>query len=70
MPAMLSVTATMSCPLCGRPIPPTADSTFVLAWYSCLRCGHEWSARIRNGRPDVLSAGDAFGQNLPHKERT
>jgi hypothetical protein len=48
-----SATASMSCPLCGRPVAPAADSTWVIAWYSCLGCGHEWSARIRNGQPDL-----------------
>lgn len=26
----------------------------VVAWYTCPRCGHDWSARLRNGRPDEL----------------
>ena len=46
----LPVTASMSCPLCGRRVAPATDSTWVVAWYSCPRCGHDWSARIRNGR--------------------
>jgi hypothetical protein len=65
----LPLTASMSCPLCGRPVAPAADSTWVVAWYSCPRCGHDWSARIRNGRPDPVVAEDAFVHMSPHKER-
>jgi predicted RNA-binding Zn-ribbon protein involved in translation (DUF1610 family) len=65
----LPVTASMSCPLCGRPVAPAADSTWVVAWYTCPRCGHDWSARIRNGRPDPEVAEDAFMHELPRKER-
>lgn len=62
-------TATMSCPLCGRPVDPAPGSTWVIAWYSCLRCGHEWSARTRNGRPDMASLGEVFVQSSARKER-
>ena len=44
----------------GVSVEPAADSTWVIAWYSCPRCGHEWSARIRNGRPDALSIGEVL----------
>jgi hypothetical protein len=46
-------TAVTSCPFCGRLVEPAADSTWVIAWYTCRRCGDEWSARLRNGRPDI-----------------
>lgn len=53
----------MACSRCGRRVAPAPDSTWVLAWYSCPRCGHEWSARIRNGRPDPPPDGrSARGQ--------
>ena len=69
MSRVLSATASMNCPLCGQWVAPTADSTWVLAWYDCGRCGHEWSARIRNGRPDMPLATDACVNGLPFKER-
>ena len=62
-------TATMSCPICGRPVEPAPDSTWVVAWYTCLRCGHEWSARIRNGRPDLSSVGEVFVQTIARTKR-
>jgi hypothetical protein len=65
----LFVTASMECPLCGRPVAPAPDSTWVVAWYTCPRCGHDWSARIRNGLPQLPLAEDAFEHALPHKER-
>ena len=69
MSRVLSATASMNCPLCGRRVPPTEDSTWVLAWYDCPQCGHVWSARIRNGLPDMPLAGDASLGSLPYKER-
>jgi predicted RNA-binding Zn-ribbon protein involved in translation (DUF1610 family) len=69
MSRLLSVTASMICPLCGQPVAPTADSTSVIAWYGCPRCGNEWSARIRNGQPDMPHAGDVGLYSLPYKER-
>ena len=65
----LSVTASMACPLCGQHVAPADDSTWVVAWYGCPRCGHEWSARIRNGLPDVPHAAAACDHSLPYKER-
>jgi len=56
MSTLLSATASMKCPLCGQAAGPTADSTWVIAWYECQGCGHEWSARIRDGRPDLAVA--------------
>lgn len=43
--------AAMTCPTCGVEILPDAESSSVVAWYTCSRCGHVWSARIRDGRP-------------------
>lgn len=65
----LAVTARMSCPLCGRTVSPTPDSTWIVAWYSCPRCGHDWSARIRNGRPDQALAEDGIMYRLLHRGR-
>jgi hypothetical protein len=63
---VLAVTAMMPCPHCRRPVAPAADSTWVIAWYSCPRCGHDWSARIRNGRPDSPPPEDTSGNDLLH----
>ncbi|HEX5106853.1 MAG TPA: hypothetical protein VFV95_00340 [Vicinamibacterales bacterium] len=64
----LRATAATSCPLCGRSTAPASDSTSVVAWYTCSMCGHEWSARIRNGQPDERPS-DVFRQELTHLER-
>lgn len=69
MAPLLSATASMVCPLCKRPVAPTADSTWVIAWYSCPNCGHEWSARIRNGRPDIPDTVEVPVPLAPGKER-
>ena len=53
--------AAMVCPVCARLVEPTADSTWIVAWYSCRRCGAEWSARIRDGRPAVAGEDGTFG---------
>ncbi len=70
MPNALLETAAMSCPVCRSTVAPAPDSTWVVAWYSCGRCGHEWSTRIRNGRPDMALTIDAsidtvFPKELP-----
>jgi len=65
----LFATASMECPFCGRPVAPAPDSTWVVAWYTCPRCSHDWSARIRNGLPDLPLAGEGFVQGSPCKER-
>jgi len=62
-----SATASMSCPLCGSHVAPTADSTWVIAWYACPHCGEEWSARIRNGQPDAPAA--LFAPLSPEEEQ-
>ena len=69
MSRTLSATASMNCPLCGQRVAPTADSTCVIAWYDCPHCGHQWSARIRNGLPDMPLTGDAYLDWLPHTHR-
>ena len=43
--------AGMECPQCHERVEPLEGSTPVVAWYSCARCGHFWSARLRDGRP-------------------
>ena len=43
--------AAMRCPTCGVEILPDPESSAVVAWYTCSRCDHVWSARIRDGRP-------------------
>ena len=60
MSMTFSTTATMSCPVCGRPVEPLADSTWVVAWYRCPCSGHEWSARIRNGQPDPSTVSEVL----------
>jgi predicted RNA-binding Zn-ribbon protein involved in translation (DUF1610 family) len=69
MSRLLSATASMNCPLCGWRVAPTAESSWVLAWYDCPSCGLVWSARIRNGQPDMPLTGDACLGSLPYKER-
>jgi hypothetical protein len=69
MSTTFAVTAATSCPGCGRRVEPAPDSTWIIAWYLCPRCGHEWSARIRDGRPDSLAGGDVFGRLQRHYER-
>lgn len=47
-------TVTMRCPLCQSvEVSAAADSSLVIAWFTCPACGHDWSARLRNGTPDV-----------------
>jgi len=47
-PAILS----MRCPHCGlSDVAAAPDRSGVIAWFTCPRCGHDWSARLRNGRP-------------------
>ena len=65
----LLVNASMRCPHCERPVAPAPDSSFVVAWYTCPRCGHDWSARIRNGVPELPLAEDTFVHALARKER-
>jgi len=65
----LLVTASMTCPHCGRSVAPAPESTWVVAWYTCPRCGHDWSARIRNGLPELPLAEEAFVHALPPEER-
>lgn len=45
--------AATECPTChARTLPdPTVYS--VVACYTCATCGSQWSARLRNGRPDM-----------------
>lgn len=70
MSTTFPVIVATSCPVCGRPVEPAPDSTWVIAWYSCRRCGHEWSARIRNGRPDISAGSEVFVHSPAHNERT
>lgn len=51
----------MPCPGCEETAVQAApDSSGVIAWFTCPTCGHDWSARLRNGRPQpVVEAGDA-----------
>jgi hypothetical protein len=59
----------MSCPVCGSTVTPAPDSTWVVAWYSCPQCGHDWSTRIRNGRPDLaLTVNTSIDMLFPKEE--
>jgi predicted RNA-binding Zn-ribbon protein involved in translation (DUF1610 family) len=69
MARLLTATASMTCPLCDAWVTPADDSTWVLAWYDCPRCGHAWSARIRNGQPDRPRVASEWQDSLPAKER-
>jgi hypothetical protein len=44
----------LPCPRCMFDnVPAAADSSLVIAWFTCPVCGYDWSARLRNGTPDV-----------------
>jgi hypothetical protein len=45
--------AATSCPKCQSRTLPDPVVYSVVASYTCAACGAEWSARLRNGRPDV-----------------
>jgi hypothetical protein len=46
----------MDCPECAEPVEPMSGSTFILAWYECPDCRTFWSARLRNGKPEIEDA--------------
>lgn len=51
---LLPAPLTMTCPRCGRgDVEADADGSLVIAWFTCPACGYDWSARLRNGRPDA-----------------
>jgi hypothetical protein len=50
--------AVMHCRMCGGEVRPDADSTLVIAWYTCPVCDVTWSARLRDGRPERPHAVD------------
>jgi hypothetical protein len=50
--------ATMECPVCSHPEAPADGSSIVVAWYECAVCGHQWSARLRGGKPDTIERLD------------
>lgn len=41
------------CPACHARTLPDPMVYSVVAGYTCASCGTEWSARLRNGRPDM-----------------
>ena len=45
--------AATPCPKCQSRTLPDPFVYSVVASYTCPACGTEWSARLRNGRPDV-----------------
>lgn len=45
--------AATACPTCHTRTLPDPFVYSVVASYACTVCGTEWSARLRNGRPDV-----------------
>jgi len=51
MDSRAALEAVMECPRCSHQQLPAEDSSHVMAWYECARCGHLWSARLRAGRP-------------------
>ncbi len=53
MTARQAETAMMTCRMCGGEVKPDCDSSAVMAWYTCPVCDVTWSARLRNGRPDM-----------------
>jgi hypothetical protein len=46
-------TAATACPGCHARTLPDPVVYSVVALYRCSGCGAEWSARLRNGRPDI-----------------
>ncbi len=46
-------TAATLCPTCHARTLPDPVVYSVVACYTCEQCGTEWSARLRNGRPDL-----------------
>ena len=46
-------TAATACPTCHSRTLPDPHVYSVVAFYTCEGCGSEWSARLRNGHPDV-----------------
>lgn len=45
--------AATACPGCHARTLPEPVVYSVVALYRCESCGAEWSARLRNGRPDM-----------------
>jgi transposase-like protein len=61
--AMEPADLAMNCPSCqlAEVAPLDSHPNVVVAWYFCPSCRAEWSARIRDGRPEshtMLTAGD------------
>ncbi len=49
---MQPLESAMPCPRCHEDaVEPLSGSSAIVAWYTCPRCDHFWSARIRNGHP-------------------
>lgn len=68
----------MPCPGCDETAVEAApDSSGIIAWFTCPACGHDWSARLRNGRPqpvvqplsDAALADGLAGLLLPPESR-
>jgi hypothetical protein len=49
----LEVLCPKGCHTRVAPLPPH-DPGAPVFWYACPECGAEWSARVRNGRPDSI----------------
>jgi hypothetical protein len=62
----LAMTVTMACPRCETRVESAPDSSPVIAWFTCPGCGHDWSARLRNGRPDPAAVIPVVPLALPH----
>ena len=58
----------MSCPSCQRPRDPLSSSTHAIAWFCCLACDVEWSARLRDGRPFERDIGDLDAPDQQRKK--
>ena len=51
-PTPRPVSLSMRCPHCGlADVAAGPERSEVIAWFTCPSCGHDWSARVRNGRP-------------------
>jgi hypothetical protein len=47
-------------------VPAWPERSGVIAWFTCPSCGHDWSARLRNGRPVAEQLIEVF---VPHAMR-
>src|SRR5262245_5157925 len=62
--------AALTCPECGNVVQPIVSHNRIIAWYTCSRCGGEWSTRLRGGKPAGAWAHNRRTAASPDGERT